>query len=332
MTGQASAQTTLEIGIGTQNTTTNTVTGGIVLKELGLLEKHLPKTGKYKDFKYKLRLAELHSGPPITNGMMANNIQIGMMGDYPLLVNGATGQAHQERDAARRHHRLQRLRRGQRHRRAQGLAVLRARRSEGQEGLGAVRLRRARHDAAAMQKRGLAAGLLEPGLADRPRSAPPTCRKSASTRTATSCRSPSCCRTAASPARSIDGAETKVPTFHGVVVRKDFAEKYPEIVVAYIKALIEANDWMRKNPKAARREDRGVDQDREGGRLHLPRPRRHAHARPDHQAALARRDRAPTTRAAGAQPDQGRSTSAPGSTRATCARPTRSSGSTTTRS
>src|ERR1700710_2235994 len=30
---------TLDIGIGTQNTTTNTVTAGIVLKELGLLEK-----------------------------------------------------------------------------------------------------------------------------------------------------------------------------------------------------------------------------------------------------------------------------------------------------
>jgi NitT/TauT family transport system substrate-binding protein len=46
-----------------------------------------------------------------------------------------------------------------------------------------------------------------------------------------------------------DGVETKTPTFHGVVVRKDFAEKYPEIVVAYIEALMEANDWMRSNPK-----------------------------------------------------------------------------------
>ena len=34
-------------------------------------------------------------------------------------------------------------------------------------------------------------------------------------------------------------------------MRKDFAEKYPEIVIAYLKALIEANDWMRKNPKLA---------------------------------------------------------------------------------
>src|SRR6185436_21165126 len=48
-----------------------------------------------------------------------------------------------------------------------------------------------------------------------------------------------------------DGAQTKVPTFHGVVVRKDFADKYPEAVVAYIRALMEANDWVRKNPKLA---------------------------------------------------------------------------------
>jgi NitT/TauT family transport system substrate-binding protein len=48
-----------------------------------------------------------------------------------------------------------------------------------------------------------------------------------------------------------DGAQTKVPTFHGVVVRKDFAEKYPEAVTAYIKALMEANDWVRKDPKLA---------------------------------------------------------------------------------
>jgi len=48
-----------------------------------------------------------------------------------------------------------------------------------------------------------------------------------------------------------DGAQTKIPTFHGVVVRKEFAEKYPEAVVAYIKALMEANDWVRKDPKLA---------------------------------------------------------------------------------
>ena len=35
------------------------------------------------------------------------------------------------------------------------------------------------------------------------------------------------------------------------VVRTDFAEKYPEVVVAYIKAIIEANAWVRNDPKTA---------------------------------------------------------------------------------
>ena len=83
---------TIEIGIGTQNTTTNTVTGGVVIKELKLLEKYLPKTGKYQGVDYKIDWQNFTSGPPVTNGMMANRIQIGMMGDYPLMVNGATGQ------------------------------------------------------------------------------------------------------------------------------------------------------------------------------------------------------------------------------------------------
>jgi NitT/TauT family transport system substrate-binding protein len=86
------AKEVITLGIGTQNTTTNTVTGGVVLKELKLLEKHLPKTGKYANIEWQLDWQNFTSGPPITNGMVAGKLQIGMMGDYPLLVNGATGQ------------------------------------------------------------------------------------------------------------------------------------------------------------------------------------------------------------------------------------------------
>jgi NitT/TauT family transport system substrate-binding protein len=48
-----------------------------------------------------------------------------------------------------------------------------------------------------------------------------------------------------------DGVETNAPTWHGAVVRTDFAEKYPEVVVAYIKAILEANAWVRADPKTA---------------------------------------------------------------------------------
>ncbi|MBU1394679.1 MAG: ABC transporter substrate-binding protein, partial [Gammaproteobacteria bacterium] len=41
LTGAAAHAETVTVGIGTQNTTTNTVTGGIVIEKLGLMEKYL---------------------------------------------------------------------------------------------------------------------------------------------------------------------------------------------------------------------------------------------------------------------------------------------------
>ncbi len=55
----------------------------------------------------------------------------------------------------------------------------------------------------------------------------------------------------------MDGSQAAVPYLHGAVVRKDFAEKYPEIVVAYVKAVIEANDWITRNPQMATEKQQG---------------------------------------------------------------------------
>jgi NitT/TauT family transport system substrate-binding protein len=46
-----------------------------------------------------------------------------------------------------------------------------------------------------------------------------------------------------------DGSSSGVPTTHGVQVRSDFAEKYPELVVAYLKATIEASRLIRAHPE-----------------------------------------------------------------------------------
>ena len=64
----------------------------VLLMDLGLIEKHLAKVPRFKDIQFKLEWQNFTSGPPVTNGMVANTLQIGMMGDYPLLVNGATFQ------------------------------------------------------------------------------------------------------------------------------------------------------------------------------------------------------------------------------------------------
>ena len=51
------------------------------------------KTGKYKDAQYEITWADYSSGGPITNQMLANKFSFGVMGDYPLIVNGAKFQA-----------------------------------------------------------------------------------------------------------------------------------------------------------------------------------------------------------------------------------------------
>lgn len=246
----ASRANTIDIGIGTQDTTTNTVTAGVVLKQLGLLDKHLPRTGKYKDVTYRVTWQNATSGPPITNGMVAGNLQIGMMGDYPLLVNGATGHATGNDTEL--------------------VAVIAYNALGGGNGL-VVSKDSPYYDLADLKGKrvsvpfGSAAhGMLLAALQNR--HLPPDYF-------ALSNQSPEVGSTSIQEhridghadfvpfaellpfrgyARKIfDGVETGQPTFHGVVIRKDFGEKYPEIVTAYIRALMEANDWVRRDPAQA---------------------------------------------------------------------------------
>src|SRR6185369_17244935 len=65
-------------------------TAGTIVRQLHLLEKYLPKDGKYANIKFELEWQNFTSGPPVTNAMMANKLQIGMINNYPLIVNGFT--------------------------------------------------------------------------------------------------------------------------------------------------------------------------------------------------------------------------------------------------
>jgi NitT/TauT family transport system substrate-binding protein len=239
------------IGIGTQNTTTNTVTGGVVLKELKLLEKHLPKTGKYKDITFKLDWQNFTSGPPVTNGMMARKLHIGMMGDYPLLVNGATGQSQPGNET-------------------QLVAIIAYNAFGSGNGVVvhkdspyyeladlkgknvSVPFGSAAHGMVlqAMQTRGWGEGFWNLS-SQSPEVGTTNLQEKKIDGHANFVPFADLLPYRGFARKIFDGAETKVPTFHGVVVRKDFATEYPEVVTAYIKALMEANDWVRKDPTAA---------------------------------------------------------------------------------
>jgi NitT/TauT family transport system substrate-binding protein len=247
----ALAKQEVVIGIGTQNTTTNTVTGGVVLKELKLIEKYLPHTGKYKDIEFKLDWQNFTSGPPITNGMMARKLHIGMMGDYPLLVNGATGQAQPGNETQ-----LVAIIAYNAFGSGNGIVVHKDspyyQLSDLKGKLVSVPFGSAAHGMVlqAMQTRGWTDSYWNL-VSQSPEVGTTNLQEKKIDAHADFVPFADLLPYRGFARKIFDGVETKVPTFHGVVVRKDFATEYPEVVVAYIKALMEANAWVRANPVAA---------------------------------------------------------------------------------
>jgi len=242
---------TVTLGIGTQDTTTNTVTAGVVIRQLHLLEKYLPKDGKYANIKFELDWQNFTSGPPVTNAMMANKLQIGMMGDYPLIVNGFTFESNPESKS-----------------RLIGIAAYSLSGSgngivvhkdspyydladlEGK--LVSVPFGSAAHGMVlkAMQDHGYPADFFQL-VSQTPEVGSTNLQEKKIDAHADFVPFGELLPFRGFARKIFDGVETNLPTFHGIVVRTDFAEKYPEVVVAYLKAVIAANKWLRDDPKLA---------------------------------------------------------------------------------
>jgi NitT/TauT family transport system substrate-binding protein len=91
LTSAASAET-VRVAIGTQDTTINCATGGLLIRELKLLDKYLPHDGKYKDVTYDIQWKNFTSGAPLTNEMVAGKLDLGAMADFPGSLNGVAFQ------------------------------------------------------------------------------------------------------------------------------------------------------------------------------------------------------------------------------------------------
>ncbi len=247
----AEAQTVVNVGIGTQDTTTNTVTAGTIIRQLKLLEKYLPKDGKYANIKFEFEWNNFTSGPPVTNGMMANKLQFGMMGDYPLVVNGFTFQTNPESKS-----RLIAVAAYNQYGSGNGLVVHKDspyfQLSDLKGKLVSVPFGSAAHGMVlkAMQDRGWPADYFQL-VSQTPEVGSTNLQEKKIDAHADFVPFAELLPFRGFARKIFDGVETNLPTWHGVVVRTDFAEKYPEVVVAYIKALIEANAWFRADPKLA---------------------------------------------------------------------------------
>jgi NitT/TauT family transport system substrate-binding protein len=240
---------TIRIAIGTQDTTINCATGGLIIRELKLLEKYLPKDGKYKDAKYDIVWKNFTSGPPLTNEMVADKLDIGTMADFPGALNAAAF-----KKAGKKSVFITALS-GSPQGSGNGLVVpidspitsladlkgksisvpfgstahsmlLRALKAQGFDPERDVNL--------VSQSPEVGGSALQGHKIDAHADFVPFAELF----------------TYRGFARKIyDGAQANAPTFHGTLVSEEYAKKYPEVVVAFLRAAIEADRLVAADPE-----------------------------------------------------------------------------------
>ncbi|MFJ2839571.1 ABC transporter substrate-binding protein [Nocardia sp. NPDC087230] len=85
---------TVTVNIGYQSKTINTVTAGTLLRDRGTFEAELAALGKTNGLTYRVEWKDFAAGPPLTAQMLAGQVDIGSMGDAPILVNGSKTRDH----------------------------------------------------------------------------------------------------------------------------------------------------------------------------------------------------------------------------------------------
>ncbi|MEU0543579.1 ABC transporter substrate-binding protein [Nocardia sp. NPDC005978] len=245
---------TVKLVVGYQSKTINTVTAGTLLKAKGFLEQRLNDLTAKGGPKYQVEWQDYDTGAPITAQMVAEKIDIGSMGDYPLLINGSRTQAN-ERSRTELVSITGYNPKGALNmvvvapdspaRTINDLAGQKVSASVGSAGHGTLvqALTRAGIDpktgvevlnqqpqvGASALESGQVAGLSQfvawPGLLVFQNKAK----------------------------LLYDGAELNVPTFHGVVARRDYAKNHPEVLDAFLRAQLDATDFIHTEPLEAAR-------------------------------------------------------------------------------
>jgi NitT/TauT family transport system substrate-binding protein len=250
MTAVASANAeTIRVAIGTQDTTINCATGGLLIRELKLLEKYLPRDGKYKGVTYDIQWKNFTSGAPLTNEMVADKLDIGSMADFPGSNNGAAF-----------------LKAGK-----QSLFITVLSGSTLGSGNGIVVPNESKvtslselkgrtisvpfaSTAHGMLLRAVAAQGWDPQkdvniITQAPEVAGPALQANKIEAHADFVPFVELFEHRGIARKIFDGAQANAPTYHGSLVSGEYARKYPEIVVAFLRASIEADRLIAAEPE-----------------------------------------------------------------------------------
>ncbi|MGR6919050.1 ABC transporter substrate-binding protein [[Actinomadura] parvosata] len=227
--------------VGYQSKTINTVTAGTLLRSLGYLEKRLGD-------RYTVEWQDYETGAPITAKMVAGKIDIGSMGDYPLLINAARTQpipaARTELISVTGYN----LRGGlnmvlvppaSTARTLADLAGTKISASVGSAGHGTLvqAMERAKITAEVVNHQpAVGAAQLESGGVQG---------------YAQFVAWPGLLAFQGKGRLVYDGSALGVPTFHGVVTRQAYAKEHPEVVDAFLKAQLDATRYLHEHPLEA---------------------------------------------------------------------------------
>ncbi|MFJ9901965.1 ABC transporter substrate-binding protein [Streptomyces sp. NPDC101152] len=239
----------ITITVGYQSKTINTVTAGTLLRSLGYFERDL--NALHDGHTYKVDWQDYATGAPITAQMTAGKIDIGSMGDFPLLINAARG-----RQLGKPTHLVSvtgyNLRGGLNtivtspDSKLATLAGLKGKKVSTSIGSAAdgtlVR---------ALQRAGI-----DPDKGIEKLNQQPAVGASALSAGSADALSqfvawPGLLAFQGRAKALYDGAELNLPTFHGVTAREDFAKQRPTVLEAFLKAQAEATDYLHAHPVAA---------------------------------------------------------------------------------
>ncbi|MET1077154.1 MAG: ABC transporter substrate-binding protein [Pseudomonas sp.] len=244
----ASAQT-IRIAIGTQDTTINCAAGGLLIRELGLLDKYLPREGQYQDAQYQVEWKNFTSGAPLTNEMVAGKLDFGAMADFPGSFNGV---AHLE--AGKRSLFISVLS-GSILGSGNGIVVPAASAVQSLQDLkGKTISVPFASTAHGMLLRAVAAQDWDPEkdlriIAQAPEIAGSALRSNRIEAHADFVPFAELFPNRGFARKIFDGSQAQAPTFHGALVDADYASKYPEVVTAYLRASLEADRLLAAEPE-----------------------------------------------------------------------------------
>ncbi|WP_435885120.1 ABC transporter substrate-binding protein [Streptomyces tauricus] len=246
---EAGDGSTVTVTVGYQSKTINTVTAGTLLRSLGYFEKQLNALGDGRT--YKVNWQDYATGAPITAQMTAGKIDIGSMGDFPLLINAARG---------KQLNRPTRLVSVTGYNLRGGLNTIVTAPDSKLASLKDLRGKKVSTSIGSAADGTLVRALQRAGIdpqdgIEKLNQQPAVGASALSAGSADALSQfvawPGLLAFQGKAKALYDGAELNLPTFHGVTARQDFAKKRPAVLEAFLKAQSQATDYLHDHPVTA---------------------------------------------------------------------------------